>query len=71
MIEFSVGFVYILTNEAMPGIIKIGRTSRLPEDRANDLWGSALPSQFNVVFRALTSNPERLEKKVHENTSNR
>lgn len=66
MAQFSIGFVYVLTNEAMPGIVKIGRTSRLSEDRAKDLSGSGVPHPFDVVFRTVTSNPEGLEKEVHE-----
>jgi hypothetical protein len=66
MRQFSFGFVYILANETMPGIVKIGQTSRLSEDRAIDLFTTGVPQPFEVYFRALTSNPKDLEKEIHE-----
>src|SRR5690606_23349345 len=66
MKQLSIGFVYVLSNDAMPGIVKIGRTSRLSEDRAKDLFHTGVPYPFDVVFRVVTSNPLGLEKEVHK-----
>lgn len=66
MSQYSFGFVYIFTNNIMPGLIKIGMTNRLAEDRAKDLFTTSLPDPFEVVFRAITSHPVELEKLVHE-----
>jgi hypothetical protein len=48
----SFGFVYILTNDMMPDLVKIGLTTALPEDRAKELFNTGVPNSFNVAFRA-------------------
>lgn len=63
---YTVGFVYVVTNEAMPGIVKIGRTSGLPEDRAKDLYTTGVPEPFEVAYRTATSRPEAVERRAHE-----
>lgn len=46
-----VGYVYVLANPAMPGLLKIGRTSHNPEGRARELSGTTAAAQpFNVVY---------------------
>lgn len=42
------GFVYVLTNPAMPGIVKIGRTKRSVDARAEELWTTGVPAPFDV-----------------------
>lgn len=66
MSQYSFGFVYVLTNKIMPGLVKIGLTTGLAEDRATGLFTTGLPDPFEVVFRAITSHPAELEKQVHE-----
>lgn len=68
--QFSAGFVYVLANDAMPDVLKIGQTSRLSEDRANDLFTTGIPFPFKVIFRVLTSNQKELESMVHEKLKN-
>ena len=62
----SVGFVYVLTNRGMPGLVKIGFTESLPEDRAKKLYTTGVPTGFEVAFRVTTSRPRDVEAKVHD-----
>ncbi|XVQ86425.1 GIY-YIG nuclease family protein [Microbispora siamensis] len=66
MSKHTVGFVYVLSNEAMPGIVKVGMTAKLAEDRARQLHATGVPLPFDVEFRALTSFPRKAEKRAHE-----
>lgn len=44
------GFIYILKCPAMPGLMKIGMTTRKPEDRVRELSSStAAPAPFELV----------------------
>lgn len=63
---YTVGFVYVMTNELMPGIVKVGQTSLLPEDRAADLYTTGVPLPFEVAYRIATSRPKALERAVHQ-----
>lgn len=43
------GFIYILINEAMPGIVKVGRTKGEPTNRANQLSSATgVPEKFSI-----------------------
>jgi len=60
-------FVYILTNEAMPGLIKIGRTSTSVEQRLSELnRNTAIPLPFVCYYAAQVENSEVVEKRLHE-----
>jgi hypothetical protein len=60
------GWVYVLTNEAMPGLVKVGRTSKTPEIRAQELSSeTSVPGPFVVAYAAYASNHEQAEKVVH------
>lgn len=50
----------------MPGIVKIGMTAAPEEDRPTGLFTTGLPDAFEIVFRAVTSHPAELEKRVHD-----
>lgn len=65
------GFVYVFTNEFMPGIVKIGYTTRTPEKRAWELYEkrTGVPGKFEVVYQIRCSNPKELEQKVHKRLS--
>jgi hypothetical protein len=58
--------VYVLVNEAMAGIVKIGYSAKLSEDRAKKLHTTGVPVGFEVHSRCLTSHAETLEKRVHD-----
>lgn len=59
------GFVYILTNPSMPGLIKIGRTRLDPADRAAQLHTTGVPAGFQVEYACRTPNPEAVEQAMH------
>jgi len=62
----SKGYVYILKNPAMPGVVKIGRTTSTPEARASQLYQTGVPAPFEVVHSVLSPNCQELEAWVHE-----
>lgn len=42
------GFVYILSNQAYWGLLKIGETASSPYQRAQELYGTGVPCPFTV-----------------------
>lgn len=62
----SIGYVYILTNEAMPGLVKVGKTTRTPEERAVQLFVTGVPQPFEVHTSFHSPNCDRLEQVAHE-----
>ena len=58
-------FVYILTNEAMPGYIKIGRTSTSVEQRMKDLDKTSTPLPFQCYYAARVADDQKLERTLH------
>ncbi|MGA9865426.1 MAG: GIY-YIG nuclease family protein [Acetobacteraceae bacterium] len=63
----SPGWVYVLTNPAMPGRVKIGCTSRTPEVRAARLSDkTAVPEPFAVAWAAAVTDHRAVESIVHD-----
>ncbi len=58
--------VYVLTNPAMPGLVKIGRTT---QDDANvriaQLYGTGVPVPFELRYACKVPNPDEVEKALH------
>ena len=65
--EKSNGWVYVLTNEAMPGLVKVGCTTRTPEIRAKELFEetAGVPAPFVVIYAAYTPEHKESEELVH------
>lgn len=61
-----IGFIYALSNPAMPGLVKIGYTEGNPVDRAYQLQGSGVPVPFQVDYFWLVPDPAVAEAMVHE-----
>ena len=59
------GFVYILINESLPGLIKIGYTDRRPDERAIELHTTGVPTPFEIAFCSQHINPRRAEQTIH------
>lgn len=62
----SRGYVYILTNEAMPGLVKIGKTTRCVDGRASELYQTGVPLPFTVYSYAESPDCHTLEVTMHE-----
>ena len=62
----TVGHVYILNNASMPGKLKIGKTSKSPEQRAAELSApTAVPCPFEVAFDILVADIDEADRRVH------
>lgn len=60
------GFVYVLRNDSMPGIYKIGHTLRHPKERMAELArATACPTPFLLVAYFGCVNPEAVEREIH------
>lgn len=60
------GFVYLLGNDSMPDIYKIGCTERSPKLRAEELSApTAVPSPYEVLCYVETADFQAVEAKMH------
>lgn len=59
------GWVYIVSNQAMPGLLKIGFSTKDPALRALDLNNTGSPHPYVVVYDALVHEPRDIEQRVH------
>lgn len=59
------GYVYILINESMPGLLKIGKTKRDSRARARELSNTSIPTKFQVAFETYSDDCSKLEKEIH------
>lgn len=64
------GFVYILTNPSMPGLVKVGMTQKVPTERIKDqdLNATGIPTKFVVEYYAFFDDMVNAEKKSSLNT---
>ena len=64
--EVIKGYIYILSNPLMEGLLKIGYTERTPEERVAELQGTGVPSDFVLECAYLSKDPQGDEKAIHE-----
>lgn len=61
------GLVYLLSNPAMPGIYKIGTTTRSDiAARMNELYTTGVPTRFECVKACRVANCAQVEKALHQ-----
>tara|TARA_Y100001968_G_scaffold85941_1_gene77010 strand:- start:690 stop:1307 length:618 start_codon:yes stop_codon:yes gene_type:complete len=60
------GIVYVLTNPAMPGMVKIGKTGRQVETRLSDLYSTGVPLPFECEYAARVTDMDKVEKAFHQ-----
>ena len=62
----SRGIIYILTNDAMPGYIKIGMTSGTIEKRMKELDTTGVPLPFRCHYAVSVEDCKTKEKLIHD-----
>lgn len=66
MTDNSSQIVYVLTNPAMSGLVKIGKTTQLEvEDRMKQLYGTGVPVPFDCAFACQVKDASEVEKALH------
>ncbi len=60
------GYIYCLTNSTIPGLVKIGKTSRQPELRAAKISGSTgVPTPFKIEWSRKVRDMDKAEADLH------
>jgi hypothetical protein len=62
----DVGYIYVLTNPAMPGLVKIGRTNDISRRVRELSVASGVPNAFVVESIQLTAAAAEVESLIHE-----
>lgn len=58
--------VYVLTNPAMPGLVKIGKTTQFEVDaRMKQLYGTGVPVPFDCAFACRVRDASEVERALH------
>ena len=66
MIESPSQIVYVLTNPAMLGLVKIGKTTQLEvEDRMKQLFSTGVPVPFDCAFACQVKDAAEVERALH------
>ena len=61
----SEGTVYVLTNPAMPGMVKIGKTTKDVSLRLTHLYSTGVPLPFECEYAALVKDVDKTERAFH------
>lgn len=60
------GYLYLLVNPSMPGLVKIGKTSRTPGQRASELASATgVPEPFILLYELFVQDAAEAERWVH------
>jgi hypothetical protein len=63
----TLDIVYIFTNRGMPGLCKIGYTSRNDvKERAKELYTTGVPYPFQIYYACQVVNGKKIEKTLHK-----
>jgi T5orf172 domain len=66
MLKNGYQIVYVLTNPAMPGLVKIGKTTNLEiEVRLRQLYGTGVPVPFDCAFACQVKDAHEVERALH------
>jgi hypothetical protein len=66
-VEPLAGYIYVLSNSAMPGLVKVGFTERPVEERIAELSAATgVPGQFRQEASFPVVSPRALERVIHD-----
>ena len=60
----SKGIIYVLTNPAMPDLVKIGKTTNL-DQRLSSLYSTGVPLPFECIYAKEVEDMDFVETKLH------
>lgn len=60
------GWVYVITNAAMPSLVKVGFSTKDPELRAAELGNTGSPHPYTVEYEMLIEEPYQIEQATHK-----
>lgn len=60
------GFIYVMSNPAMPGLLKVGVSVKIPEERAAELYTTGVPAPFSLDYYCIVNDAIEAEAEVHE-----
>jgi len=60
------GWVYVISNPAMPGLVKVGFSRKDPQLRADELSGTGCPQPYQVEYDVLVIAPQEVEQAIHQ-----
>jgi ribosomal protein S27E len=58
-------YLYLASNQSMPGLVKIGRTTTSPVQRMSELHSTGVPTPFELEFVAVVPNCTYAEQRAH------
>lgn len=62
----STGYIYVLANSSMPDLVKVGKTNKIPSERAQELSGvTGVPTPFIVVYEHHCEDCDEVESLIH------
>ena len=64
-----IGFIYIASNPLHPDTIKIGQSSKDPNERMKELGTTGVLEEYVLEYRALTQDYVSLEREIHKGLS--
>ena len=60
------GYLYVISNPSMPGLVKVGMTSKQPEERMKSLYSTSVPTPFEAEYFALCKDRKKNEDIAHK-----
>ncbi|MCU7812048.1 MAG: GIY-YIG nuclease family protein [Candidatus Thiodiazotropha sp. (ex Notomyrtea botanica)] len=60
------GYIYLLINQSIPGMVKIGYTSATVESRINQLNSTGVPTPFQLAAQFYVRDVKTVEAMIHK-----